>query len=558
MIKKAHFKSYKKLVDIDLEFKPGINMIAGNNGTCKSSILHVISNTYKKPSSKSEFIDDLNCISIITQINKHVVPKIETLNRKSQSDKDPSNGISGPVYSIEFTDGKIQNFRTHNSKKYNRYGIKPHYRKNTNETLREAIVIYLSLDRLYPFGEFQLDDQINKISKKLPQKYLINIEDQFENFTGHNIQFTSVDKMGFIKNRMNFTSTNENIDSNTVSSGEDNLLIMLISLYSLVYYIDSLKENFKNKPAYLLIDEFDASLHPEFQLKYLTLVKEISNNYPGIFLVGTTHSLTTIEESIKKKYNLIYLINRGNSVAKMIEPDMKKITANLQNALHRDLYKDIKIPLISEDSQARVFLDKLFNHFEKSYTNFTKVRRYFSIVDASFSSEAIRILFKRSNIARRNLPAIAILDGDQTISKPDVNDNITALPGNMSPERLIYKICKDLKNDKSDQVDVFWNNVEDDLGFTYDFMTKNIIPRFENLDLKLETMKTNGTSTKGIYREESKKIFEDFNYESEKLFEYWISLEENKSEVDKYYNNFKIAFYKVCEYHGLPTSVWKK
>ena len=46
MIKQLNFIHYRKLKNIEIEFSKGVNIISGTNGTCKTSILHLISNSF--------------------------------------------------------------------------------------------------------------------------------------------------------------------------------------------------------------------------------------------------------------------------------------------------------------------------------------------------------------------------------------------------------------------------------------------------------------------------------------------------------------------------------
>lgn len=48
MINSIHVANYRKFHDIDVQFSMGINLIAGTNGTCKSSLLYLVSNSFKK------------------------------------------------------------------------------------------------------------------------------------------------------------------------------------------------------------------------------------------------------------------------------------------------------------------------------------------------------------------------------------------------------------------------------------------------------------------------------------------------------------------------------
>lgn len=564
MINKIHFNSYKSLQNISINLSNGINIIAGNNGTCKSSILHVISNSYKKTSRNSDLLLDNKCINIITKLNKYTVPKIEALNRGSMANNDPTNGHKGTIYEVYFENGTTQSFRKHNVtstalKSPNRYSVKPYYGKGKSEKLTESMNVYLSLDRLYPYGEFQDDDALSKLSANLPNKYLDLITEAFKEFTSIDISYSTAEQMGSIKNRWKFSSNVDNIDSNTISSGEDNLLIILIATYSLVYYCDCLKD--KNNDVYLLIDEFDASLHPEFQVRYLNYFAKLSESYPNFSLVATTHSLTTIEESIKNSYNLIYLIKRPSGVKLMDTPDLKKIKANLLNSLHRDLFNTVSIPILTEDAEARLLLNVLFDKFgNNTELDFSKVRNYFNPIDASFSSETLKTLCSAQTIPKNNFPAIAILDGDQigSMNRYTIRNCIITLPGNKSPERMIYDICLYLKGNKSTEADLFWNTVENELGFTHDYMTRNIIPQFEQLDKKIEDLKAENLSIKGIYRDESKKIFNQNVAIYKKLFEFWISLDINQKEIKRFYDNLKVCYYKICDYYSLATDLWHK
>ncbi|EDK9361880.1 ATP-binding protein, partial [Salmonella enterica] len=53
MIKEISFKKFKKLIDIDFTFNDDVNIISGTNGTCKTTLLHLISNGFQMPPSRS-------------------------------------------------------------------------------------------------------------------------------------------------------------------------------------------------------------------------------------------------------------------------------------------------------------------------------------------------------------------------------------------------------------------------------------------------------------------------------------------------------------------------
>ena len=81
MISKIHFHHYRKLKNISIDLSKNINIISGTNGTCKSSILHIISNSFQAVKSTKCGDAVKKCIEIIKAINEQYNPKLESLTR---------------------------------------------------------------------------------------------------------------------------------------------------------------------------------------------------------------------------------------------------------------------------------------------------------------------------------------------------------------------------------------------------------------------------------------------------------------------------------------------
>ena len=60
MIKKIKINKFRKLEDIEFEFSKGVNIISGTNGTCKTSLLHLISNSFKALNKKNNNFNTCN------------------------------------------------------------------------------------------------------------------------------------------------------------------------------------------------------------------------------------------------------------------------------------------------------------------------------------------------------------------------------------------------------------------------------------------------------------------------------------------------------------------
>lgn len=273
---------------MDFDLSKGINVISGTNGTCKTSLLHIVSNAYQAVTKNCDWLQDASCLDVIKQINSMTNPKIESLTKGDKVYNDPANGTKGTLFTVDYYGHAPLEFRKHNSKLSSRYAVKPWYRPGTTEKLPFCPVIYLGLTRLYPFGEYLNEAAVEKLKKNLPVEYQNEIADIYKRLTGISISAVSPQKMGDIKTRADFESDKAGIDSNTISAGEDNLFIIISALVSLKYYFENITST-NEIESVLLIDEFDATLHPSLQFKLLDIFRTYSSDYK-IQIAFTTHS----------------------------------------------------------------------------------------------------------------------------------------------------------------------------------------------------------------------------------------------------------------------------
>ena len=556
MIETLSIARYRKLKDIELSFIPGVNILSGTNGTCKSSILHIISNSFQAVTKSCERMTDSKCLSCINKINRICNPKIESLTRGDKKHNDPALGHKGELYSGTLTDGKKFSFRRHNSPKASRYGVKPPYKAGKNESLYSIPVIYLGLFRLFPYGEFQQDDRTAKISKTLPPEYLAAVARLYKNFTGFDIAYTCQQNMGDIKTRAEFSTDHEGIDSNTVSAGEDNLFIILTALVSLKYYYDSIESEEEGPiESILLIDELDASLHPAFQIKLLELFQEYSVKYKVQF-VFSTHSFSLLKEAFKNKCNVIYLMDYVDHVAKMEDADIFKIEMNLQQKLRKDMYFPSKIPIFSEDDEARCVISEIFDYFCSVDTDgFAKVRSFFHFVEASIGSKHLKAIFEDKMLLRSTLRSICIVDGDVEPEKKDLNNCIMVLPGKATPEKFVIEYARKLYNENTN----FWKaSPVVSQGYTLQWCRDHFLINADDIEAKIQILKDNDESTHGVRRKLSKDFFQEYIEFIQLLLRDWLHSDENSEEIYTFYSNLWILFKKVSEFHGMLGVNWVK
>ncbi|WP_297277062.1 AAA family ATPase [uncultured Brachyspira sp.] len=549
---KLEFIKYRKFENITFEFNKNINIIAGVNGTCKSSLLYVISNSFKKIDKNFEYLKDKQFITITNKITKEINPKLERLVKNSKYYNDPAKNTKGILYNV-ISNNKL-GFRKHNSKKADRYAVKPYYRIKNEESLEYRFIIYLGLSRLLPYGEYYNDDLINKINVDFPEKYKNSIKELYKEFTNFDIEYQYNEAVSNIKNRGDFSTNIDGIDSNTISAGEDNLFIILQALVSFEYYYDSLDEDYRDKEEFVsifLIDELDATLHPNYQNKLLDKLEEYSKKYK-IKIIFTTHSLSLIEYSLNKKeqINIIYLQDKNNKVDKLDNSNIYKMKQHLLSIGRKKMFENVRINIFTEDEEARIFLNILFDFFEKKYgDSFSYIRDKFFLLKMSIGSSNLEKLFNKENFQNEHYLGICILDGDQENKVKDKRGNcILCLPGGKSPEKLFFEYIEVIINN----YELYDSKYNLSKEYSSDDL-KEIFNLYKKIQLKIEE-KSKNNSSKGLEREEFKNHFDKYKKHYKYFFELWIK--ENEEEVNKFYKELNILFKKVAHFFGIDRNEW--
>lgn len=486
-------------------------------------------------------------------INKLVNPKIETLSRGDKKYNDPADGEKGKLFSCEYMNGTILEFRRHNSSVKgsnvkDRFAVKPRYNKGRGESLPILPILYLGLFRLYSYGEFKDDSTIKTLTKSLPEEYLEVLSSLYDEFTGQQVTFSRVNRMGDIKHRADFSSNINGIDSNTISAGEDNLMIILTALVSLRYYYSSI-ESINEVESILLIDELDASLHPEFQVKLFDKFIEYSKMFK-IQIVFTTHSLTLLEYALEKKKNVIYLLDAINRVHLLENIDKYKLNMFLKNVMKKETYVYSEIPVFTEDDQARNFLELLFKSYKENYN--INLSAFFHLVQANMSCQVMLAIADDQHLMRSTVRSVFLMDGDQS-NDENLNKHLITLPGKESPEKLVFSYSKELFDNDSE---IWENGVLINEGLTKKYYNTHILRDIKSINDKITHLRDRGESTKGVEREENKKIFKKYELFWTYIIEYWIKDERHKTEVDEFFKKLNILFLKTADFHNINSKEW--
>lgn len=507
ILEKILIENFRKLIKIEeISLGKKITLISGQNGVGKSNLLSIISScsgTNTKRLNDGRFQPEFSDYFKINEseqfadyklLMKYKVENDYITKRVSfKNDLNSNRGIRLiPRTNVWPTDKKTVRIKEKEVK--DKYNIGPSARVSIP-------TIYISLSRIFPIGETEIETKKLANSTKIMQENYNLIFKKWYNQVLPNSISSEINEMEVIKksssNRKDFYMKINNTSSNTQSIGQDNLRNIITALVD--FYALSKSDDYQG--GILCIDEIDSSLHPSAQLKLISLLNALADELKlQIFL--SSHSLTIIKEIIRlqqknaDEYKLIYL--KGTRI-----PNVS--TFNSYELLKADLFQDSnpvqpKLKVYCEDKETKKLMELLIDTSRNLDLSF-KLPNY----------EVIPIFLGENHL--KQLPKIdpyfhsvqIVLDGDAKsnskikvkdyINNPDlikgfnemkVYRNITFLPNYLSPEGFLYSIIYQYVNDDIYYLD-FWRGIESNpetTNVTSDKVMDSIILDAEDLSTK--------------------------------------------------------------------------
>lgn len=395
-------------------------------------------------------------------------------------------------------------------------------------------VLYMGLSRLYPIGESQdvkitsatslTDEEFKEFEKQY--KHLLHMED---------ITIRNIDSVKKDVQHEGVAITTENYDHLSNSAGQDNIGQILLALFS----FKKLKKKFEaeGKPwkgGLLLIDELDATLHSFAQRKLLKLfMKEAKKT--GLQIMFTTHSNYLIQRvyeehnlennTLGSNRNVIlnYLSTEYGSLAIKANPPKDDVIGGMNVEIKLEEISTTpqtseKILLITEDAEARWFLQKLLGKKYETY----------NVPEVVVGCDSLISLFTTAASFLFTEKTIVVFDGDldtkqkNKLANSKFNVNYIPLLGsNQSPEKVFCDFLNALPVNDS-----FWQNPR---GYTKRFH----IDEYQGIQEK-----ENG-KLRDAYKEWFKKHLTTF--EKIKLYERWLTVHQKER------NKFTRAFNKLVK-----------
>lgn len=442
LITKVHIEKFRGFNNQDFEVGSMLTAIAGQNGTQKSTLLGIITQTFTLGKDKNPMGSEK--------------PLCGGSYRSAFGDKfrlSPKFDLPGThEWTLSFNNGRdytIESSLRSDSKtlRFWQKGM-----RGKGDGYIQYPTIFLSLKRVLPVAE----------SGNVSESLLLSEQELTEFKKLHNtilITEANIKSASFLENvnKQTIGITTDKYDWNENSVGQDNLSKIILALFS----FKRLKEKYpaEYKGGILAIDELDATMYPASQKQLLKALRTYSSKL-NLQIFFTTHSLSLLEsiddlivecsqkEITKKQVKLIYLKRQDENIIINDKASFRNITLNLQ-VIQGKVKPVYKIPVYTEDKENIVFA----KHLLRGKTSLLK------FIDIDFSGACLISLVSKKVPAFIEPEAIVIVDGDvrkeinkmKSIAKAN---NILVLPTNMSPEQLTATFLHDLSDS-----DGLWENI---------------------------------------------------------------------------------------------------
>lgn len=516
MINKIKIKKFRGIINKEIELGKYITVLAGKNGTQKSTILGLLGQPFVFYGNKH-----------FTSLNQEISANIKKELQKNISCQNDILNIFGKNFETKFSDlfkfsskydyreeyqyileldknyfdkakcfigtkarpGENVRINHFLNDKFGTYGV---YRDFVYPTM------YLGLSRLYPIGEskkvnmvnsdFFQDEQLKKEFKTNYNKILKQVCSFEENI----IEKDTGETIGIDTGYYDYFGN---------SSGQDNVGRILGSLLS----FKRLKNKYKDyKGGLLLIDELDVSLFAASQFTMYDIIKSYAMEL-NLKVVFTTHSLELIKyikDKNRKEDKLYYFTKVDKEINITENPSFKEMYNNISQKIDKKIERN-KIRIYTEDEVACKFLKEILKpNLKISLIEF---------IGLKMDWKTMRI--SNSKFALEN--DIFIYDGD--VNEKEIkgkNELKLPLDKALEQEMLMYLSTKEAAHE-------IW----DAFSFTKNYFENRIINEYK-VDLNSVNSCKNVLKDKAF----STEVFTKF-------LKYWPK--DNKTNVQKFVNNFK-------------------
>jgi predicted ATPase len=548
LLQKLIINKFRALENVEIEFGTHITVICGKNGTSKSSILGIAAQifSFEKDYTKNKALS----YQTITGGSFKSQPRAHF--RISEAFDLPGS----MQVQVELYDGYTKTNATAElglSKRGD--GSRPVVRKNSTAQDKNSSrnfthpVIFLSLKRLYPITD--------RDYKVIDFEYLKLHKNDFITLTNRLLNRVSSCATSTTGTISSAVAHGNNYDQDSVSAGEDNAGQIVLALMA----FRKLKEEYLDyKGGLLLIDEADAGLFPDAQIKLIDILNHECHDL-NLQVIMTSHSPTLIEytyeqsQKFRHRFKTVYLSDTYGRVQIMEDMSWPQINADIHTRTV-SLSDDVALPKVNiyfEDREGLGFFKEIMKR--------QPINKFLNLLDVTLGcSNYIQLIQKK--ISEFSEKSIICLDAD--VDSKGLN-SIVLLPGSLPPDQLIFEYLYNLpashkiwKNPRQFTRHVLTSVAGDIIqrleikGDTIDL--KALISRCRNENVKLEKSSDERLRKlfKAFYQNQS---FQDFLKQKSEFnpWHHWIN--ENKEECELFKSRFIARLYEtLTDTYGVESS----
>ena len=511
-IEKIEIKIFRGFEKIEFGLGTHITIIAGQNGTQKTTILGLLSQPFSITDKSNPMFNEtpLSGGSFKSAFSDKFKLSNE-FDKAGEHDWTLFFDDETPPYNVESiirdkSTGTIRFWKKRSRVKGSGYIQLP--------------VIYLSLKRLLPIGEDNslkedkvmnlTDDEFN-FYKKWHDKILI--------LTRERDQVSNASYL-LSKDKQTLGANTDHYDWQANSAGQDNISKILLAILSFKRLKDKYKDHYKG--GILAIDEVDITFYTGSQIKLIAALINFSEKF-NIQIIFTTHSLTILEEASKLQNNA----NRKNQVRIMflkkedgkviIKPDVDyNFIKNDLNVTLAGRPQSHKIYIYTEDREAAIFVKSLLG---------IKHTKHLKFIDVSLGCGNLIELASKKIPSFSFSNSIIVLDGDvknktKQYKKAKKIRNILLLPTDQSPEQIIGNFLYE-----TDDSHRLWGEIDASFNHQYCFQNYSIenirtdrVKAKEWFNSHLDKWGRNANKVLNYWKKDNKQLVEDFKQEFENLY----------------------------------------
>jgi prophage lp2 protein 4 len=539
-----YIEKFRKFTKKEIKLGKKINVFSGQNGVGKSNLLSLIATTFgtkDRRATGGNFFPEFSDYFIINE---------------NENFKEYKSYLKVLIDDTDKFEERRHGYK--DSRNENR-GIRvlprpsSHFGNDSTTSQRKIPVptIFLSLSRLFPVGETTLSKKgirsdnrhfNEEIFEKYKEWYNFILPQSISNIAGNNqLIHKNVVKNSNLHIELN-SATPE-----TQSVGQDNIGCIISALIDFYILKDALRDKYSG--GILCIDEVDASLHPDAQLRLFKLLERLSNDLSlQIFL--STHSLTINKEILRLQaksindYKMIYILDP-------MHPRISEISS--YEELKADLFDKTnyyrpKVKVYCEDEMTNFILAEILSDNTLKLLNLNLDLPSYEIIPVHLGCNNLEALPECDNHFRT---VAIVLDGDAKTERThllrkyingcdfkDFNplklpENCVALPTYLPPESFLYYISYQLVH--CPEYNSFWDEIDkipEARLYTKSKLMTNVLSKITITD---------NFSNDSLKNKEIISELKDF-FKRSKAISYYYTQEKNKDEILEFLYKCKKVF----------------